>query len=53
MATPSDAEKSIRILSVLQKLSLESIQAESAEGLVFRMLNSSVALCGYERALFF
>ncbi|WP_415712689.1 efflux RND transporter periplasmic adaptor subunit [Maridesulfovibrio sp.] len=53
MRTPSDAEKSIRILSVLQKLSLESLHAKNAEELVFSMLNRTVSLCGYDRALFF
>ncbi|WP_320171223.1 HlyD family efflux transporter periplasmic adaptor subunit [Maridesulfovibrio sp.] len=46
-------ENTVSILSILQQLSLEGMLSKSAEELTFRMLNRTIALCPYDRSVFF
>jgi multidrug resistance efflux pump len=43
----------VQLVGTLHQLVLESIQAATRQELVFRMLNRTVGLCKYDRALFF
>ena len=49
---PSNAN-AVHLVGTLHQLVLEGIQAATRQELVFRMLNRTVGLCRYDRALFF
>ena len=50
-ASGAPSYDAVRVVSVLHQLTLEGVLSESRKELTFRMLNRTVALCQYDRAL--
>ncbi|NDV24539.1 efflux RND transporter periplasmic adaptor subunit [Desulfovibrio sp. JC022] len=53
MQHDTSSATALKVVSLLHQLVLEAVLAKSEQELVFRMLNRSIGLCHYDRALFF
>lgn len=53
MKQESSSANALKVVSLLHQLVLEAVLAKSEQELLFRILNRSIGLCSYDRALFF